>query len=48
MANLGTLGVCLSLEIVGKTRENLETLGTLGAPLRLGILGNIMENLEIV
>jgi len=36
----------LGLQILGKTRENLENLGTLGVPLGLEILGETRENLE--
>ena len=46
LANLGTLGIPLGLEILGKTTENLENFGTLGIPLGWGILGKNKENLE--
>ena len=46
LANLGTLGIPLGLEILGKTTENLENFGTLEVPLGLEILGKTTENLE--
>ena len=39
-------GIPLGLEILGKTRENLENLGTLRVPLGLEIVGKTREILE--